>query len=274
MRGHLSDPPVGILNVNKPAGITSFDVVARVRTATAVRRVGHAGTLDPLASGVLLVAVGRATRIIPYLQTPQKVYRAEMTLGIRTTTYDSEGEVVERLAVPDHLDLSPFVGDVWQTPPLYSALKKDGKALYRYARAGQTVDVEPRLVRIDAIEQIAWRAPVAELRITCGKGTYVRSLAHDLGGHLTGLVREAVGGFTLESAITLDQLPAWENYLVPIPAALENLPRLVVDTSDAARLTHGLPVAAPSGEALALDSEGEAIAIVRDGHPAVVFGTG
>jgi len=264
----------GVLNVDKPVGLTSFDVVARVRRAAGVKRVGHAGTLDPLASGVLLICLGQATRIVSYLHDAPKVYLAGVRLGERTSTYDAEGQVIERLPVPDRLALEGFIGEVWQTPPMFSALKRDGRPLYDYARKGQSVDVQPRRVRIDRIDVIEWQPPLAMLRVFCGKGTYIRSLANDLGGHLISLVREAVGSFLLAQAMSLDQLSSWENYVMPIEAALPQLQRLPVDTDHAARLRHGLPVEGPAGEALALGFDGHAVAIVDAGRPKIVFGPG
>ncbi len=262
----------GVLNVNKPQGLTSFDVVARVRKATDMRRVGHAGTLDPLATGVLLVCLGQATRIISYLQDAPKEYLAGIKLGQRTDTYDAEGQVVEELPIPEQLELERFQGDVWQTPPLFSALKREGRPLYDYARKGQAVDVQPRLVHIERIELVSWQPPLASIRVLSGKGTYIRSLANDLGGHLVSLVREAVGAFRIEQAVSLEGLSAWENEVMPIPAALPHMPRLAVDAAEAARLRNGLAVPVAEGEALALDEQGREVAILRDGRPKIVFG--
>ena len=246
-------------------------MVARVRKTAGVKRVGHAGTLDPLATGVLLVCLGQATRIISYLQDAPKVYLAGIRLGQRTDTYDAEGQPAEDVPVPDSLDLARFEGDVWQTPPLYSALKREGRPLYDYARKGQAVDVEPRQVHIERIELVSWQPPLASLRVTCGKGTYIRSLANDLGGHLVSLVREAVGAFRVEASLSLERLGAWENELMPIGAALPQLPQLGVTAAEAARLRNGLRLPV-DGELLALDEAGEAVAILRDGQPRIVFG--
>jgi tRNA pseudouridine55 synthase len=267
----MAPPGLGVLNVNKPGGITSFDVVRKVRRASGIKRVGHAGTLDPLATGVLLVCLGQATRIISYLQEAPKVYLAGLRLGQRTTTYDAEGALTEELPVPERLELDHFVGDVWQTPPVYSALKREGRRLYDYARKGQEVELQPRLVHIERIELASWEPPRASLRVWCSKGTYIRSLANDLGGHLTSLVREAVGSFSVDQAIGLEQLDAWENYLMPIAAALPHLPRLAVEPAQADRLRNGLPVDGPAGEAIALDGCNEAVALLRDGRPHIVF---
>ncbi|MHB8620344.1 MAG: tRNA pseudouridine(55) synthase TruB [Chloroflexota bacterium] len=263
---------LGILNLDKPSGMTSFAVVSRVRHASGVRRVGHAGTLDPLASGVLLVCLGQATRVIPYLQDGSKVYLATIRLGQQTDTYDSEGPIAREGPVPDRLDLDPYIGEIWQTPPLYSALKRGGKPLYAYARSGQTVEIEPRRVRIDGIEVVDWLPPIARLRVTCGKGTYIRSLANDLGGHLTALRRERVGPFGIEDALALDEPASWENGLMPMEAALAMLQRLPVDASLAARVRSGRAVEAPPGEILAVDERGRAVAVLREGRPKIVFG--
>jgi tRNA pseudouridine55 synthase len=251
--------------------LTSFDVVARVRKAAGVKRVGHAGTLDPLATGVLLVCLGQATRIISYLQDAPKVYLAGIRLGQRTDTYDAEGQVVAELPVPERLELERFRGDIQQTPPLYSALKREGRPLYDYARKGQTVDVQSRLVHVERIDLVSWQPPLATIRVVCGKGTYIRSLANDLGGHLVSLVREAIGAFRVEDALNLDQLDAWENCVMPIAAALPQLPNVAVSAEEAGRLRNGLriPVA---GEALAVDGAGQAVAILREGQPQIVFG--
>lgn len=261
----------GVLNINKPPGITSFDVVKCVRKATGEKHVGHAGTLDPLATGVLLVCVGAATRIMSYLQDAPKVYLARIRLGQRTDTYDSQGLITEELPVPEHLDLNPFIGDIWQTPPAYSALKREGRPLYDYARRGEAVEAAPRKVHIEHIELVSWEPPSAMLRVFCGKGTYIRSVAHDLGGHLTSLVREAVGEFSVEQAIGLDELSAWENVLVSIPAALPRMARLHVNAQEAARLRNGLRLPDDSEEALALDERGQPVAILRGGQPRIVF---
>lgn len=243
-----------------------------MRKATGVKRVGHAGTLDPLATGVLLVCLGQATRIISYLQDAPKVYLAGIRLGQRTDTFDSEGRLIAESPVPERLDLTAYTGDVWQTPPLYSALKREGRPLYEYARRGQEVELQPRLVHIESIELVAWQPPLASLRVRCGKGTYIRSLANDLGGHLVSLVREAVGPFNAEAALNLEQIGAWENEVMPIPAALPQLSRLGVTAAEASRLRNGLRLPV-EGEVLAVDGNGRAVAILRDGQPRIVFAT-
>ena len=194
----------GILNINKPAGWTSHDVVAWVRRVLREKRAGHAGTLDPMATGVLLVCLGQATRVAEYLMGGEKVYRAEAQLGIVTDTYDADGEVMASAPVPpltaDDLrrTLAGFVGEIMQVPPAYSAIKQDGVAAYRKARRGEAVTLAPRPVTIRRIELLDWTpadAPAASgdrltIEVTCGAGTYIRSLTHDLGQAL-GLRRSA-----------------------------------------------------------------------------------
>jgi tRNA pseudouridine55 synthase len=213
-------PRDGFIIVNKPSGATSFSMVALLRRLTGVRRVGHAGTLDPLASGVLPVAIGHATRLIEYLDDELKSYRATVRFGVTTDTYDAEGQVLATAdasqvsAEPIEAALAAFAGDIWQTPPLYSALKVAGKPLYRYAREGADVAVAARVVHVESIRLLDYSGEMAEIEVRCGKGTYIRSLAHDLGGelgcgaHLSALVRTSTGGFGMDDARSLEQLAA------------------------------------------------------------------
>ncbi len=205
--------PAGVLAVDKPAGWTSFDVVAVVRKATRGGRVGHGGTLDPLATGLLPVLVGTATRFADRLHEASKVYAALVLFGRETITDDAEGDVRYEAAVPeidlDALDavLHGFRGEILQAPPAFSALKVGGRRAYRAARAGQVVELAPRRVRIERLDVASWHAPALRLAIICGSGTYIRSLARDLGracgpaAHLGGLRRLAVGGLTVDDAV-------------------------------------------------------------------------
>ncbi len=211
-------PLGGVLNIDKPAGWTSHDVVGRVRRLAGLRQVGHAGTLDPMATGVLLLCVGRATRLLEYLTGQPKTYLAEVTLGISTDTYDAEGEITARKPLPDlsrqqvEAALNAFRGEIMQRPPAYSALKRDGVALYRRARAGEQVTVEPRPVIVYDLALLSFDGRTVNLHVRCGAGTYVRSIAHDLGqalgcgGHLSALRRTAVGRFSVGTATTLERL--------------------------------------------------------------------
>ena len=205
--------PSGVLAVDKPAGWTSFDVVAVIRRAVRVKRVGHGGTLDPLATGLLPILVGSATRFSDRLHRASKVYAALVRFGRETTTDDAEGEVRREATVPplgrDELDaaLEAFRGELLQTPPAFSAVKVGGRRAYRAARAGEELPLEPRRVRIERLEVAGWAPPSLHLLIVCGSGTYVRSLARDIGracgsaAHLGALRRLAVGALTVEGAV-------------------------------------------------------------------------
>jgi len=204
----------GFLIIDKPSGVTSFSMVALVRRLTGVKRVGHAGTLDPLATGVLPVAVGQAARLIEYLDDASKTYVARVRFGVATDTYDAEGAVTATrdasgvTAEAVQQALTAFIGVIVQTPPLYSAIKVAGKPLYKYAREGAAVEVAARVVRVDDIGLRSFDTAVAEaeIEVRCGKGTYIRSLAHDLGArlgcgaHLMALRRMSSGGFGIDDA--------------------------------------------------------------------------
>ena len=257
----------GILNVNKPAGMTSHDVVAAIRRAARVRRVGHAGTLDPLATGVLLVCLDQATRVSRYLVASDKVYRARIRLGQTTDTDDAEGQVIRQQPPPAHLDaaaieeaLAGFVGQIDQLPPRYAAIKRDGVPLYRLARQGLDPQPTPRQIVVHAISLLAWHNPDLTVEVHCGPGTYVRALARDLGeqlgcgGHLAGLVRLRSGAFSLETATELDRVlrrlqslegPDVADILWPVDAALTELARMAVDAEMEEQLRHGQQVAGP-----------------------------
>ncbi len=273
---------IGFLNINKPLGLTSHDVVARVRRGLKIKKVGHAGTLDPLATGVLVLCLGSATRLSEYVMHTTKQYRAQVHLGVETTTYDAEGEITAQHDV-SHLTrtdaeraLRQFVGQIEQLPPMYSAIKQGGRKLYELARAGEVVERQPRKVEIMALDIVDWSPPQVTVEVTCSAGTYIRSLAHDLGealgvgAHLSGLVRTASGSFNLEDAIILDALldnPNWTDYLVPPAAALKHLPVIQCDEAALNHLTHGRAVPDPLAEAgllgQAYNANGDLIAIVE-----------
>lgn len=207
------------LLVDKPRGRTSFDIVEVVRKGTGVRKVGHAGTLDPMATGLLILLVGRpATRLQEAFMHRSKAYVGTMRLGETTPSLDTETEVVERsdvsqITMQDLEEIRPrFCGTIEQVPPMYSAIKVDGERLYKKARRGETVDRPPRTVQIDEFELLKWDAPDLEFRVRCSKGTYIRSLARDVGevlkvgGHLSALRRTAIGPYTADTAWSLDTL--------------------------------------------------------------------
>jgi tRNA pseudouridine55 synthase len=214
----------GALVIDKPPGWTSHDVVARLRKLTGVRRIGHAGTLDPFATGVLPIGIGKATRLIQYAQADEKVYEALVILGIETDSGDLEGTVVARetpVAWPSagavQQVIDTFVGKVQQVPPAFSAIKVDGRRLYERARAGEVVDVPARLVRIDEIRLVSYQPPAVTIQVRCGPGTYIRALARDIGralgvgGHCQALRRLRVGDLDLAGAWTLDELERFDS---------------------------------------------------------------
>lgn len=275
----------GLLNINKPAGRSSRWAVNVVSRITGVDKIGHAGTLDPLATGVLLLALGPATRLVEHLQAGTKVYQASIHLGINTSTYDAEGEVLSLAPVPDltagvlEQALARFVGEIEQQPPAFSALKIAGVAAYRKARRGQAVDLPTRRVRIEQIELLSWQTPVLTIRVTCAPGTYIRSLAFDLGqalgcgAHLAGLIRQASGHFRLEDSITLETLSAaaethdWQRLLLPPDQAVLDMTPVYLDEGRAQVLLHGNPVTAPletppTAFGRAYDPSGRLIALV------------
>lgn len=249
-------PVDGIFNIDKPVGMTSHDVVARVRRLAGQKRVGHTGTLDPAASGVLPITLGQATRVAEYLSESGKAYRAAIRFGIVTNTYDAEGQIVREAPVTLTREeiaaaLPAFLGEQLQRPPIYSALKRDGKRLYALARAGQDVTVEPRPVSISSLEIVDWTPPDLTLDIECGKGTYIRSLAYDLGerlgpgAHLAALTRTRSGPFTLAASVTLDVLAAafadgsWRDYCYAPDEALLDWRAAIVDAENEQRLRYG-----------------------------------
>ena len=252
----------GVLLLDKPIGLSSNDALIRAKRLLLAKKAGHTGTLDPLASGLLPLCFGEATKFSQDLLDADKTYEATMRLGQRTATGDAEGEVIDtrpvecdRAAV--EAALVRFTGDIVQVPPMYSALKRDGKPLYEYARAGQTVEREGRNVTIHALDLLACDLPDVTFRVTCSKGTYVRTLAEDIGealgcgAHLTMLRRMGVGALTLEHAVTLDALSdaaeaARDAWLQPVDALLSTFPLVRLDEASAKRFLHGqrLPLSA------------------------------
>jgi len=274
----------GILNVNKPSGMTSHDVVDRVRRILRQRRVGHAGTLDPLATGVLLVCVGQATRLAEYLVDTTKVYRARLRLGLTTDTHDAEGKVVAEAPVQATEEevrrvLANFLGSLEQVPPMYSALKHQGTPLYKLARQSIEVEREPRRVEIHELLLEDWSPPQLTIRIACSSGTYIRALARDLGqalgcgAHVAALTRLACGPFTLEEAISLEELAQaagegrLEEVMHPPDAAVADWPPLILDEEAAWHIAHGQPVTGTAiGEsewARVYSLKGEFLALAR-----------
>lgn len=251
----------GLLNIHKPSGPTSHDIVAGVRRGSGERRVGHGGTLDPLAEGVLVLALGRATRLLEYMTGSQKAYDATVKLGVTTDSYDAEGEVVGERPVPAGLSagdveraLDAFRGTIQQTPPVYSAVKVGGKTAYSRVRAGEEVELKPREVTISSLTLRAFDPPTVGLSVTCSAGTYIRSLAHDLGqalgtgAMLSGLVRTGSGPFRLADAVGWAELQeafaagTWRDYLLPADVALSGTPQITLNAEQLEYVRNGRPL--------------------------------
>ena len=263
----------GILNIDKPAGITSMDVVRRIKRASGQKRVGHGGTLDPFASGVVPICLGRATRMMEYLVDGSKEYHATVRLGVETDTYDVDGQVVAESDISDiDIDsirhaLKPFVGMIEQVPPMFSALKKDGERLYNMARAGIEVEREPRSVHVIGIDVVDWSPPDLIIDVTCGRGFYMRSLAHDLGevldcgGHLQQLTRTRNSAFNIDEALSLEEAETcftegtWQDTLHSPDVAVRSMPAIVVGSGVADRVRNGRPL--PGALRIPFDKPGE-----------------
>jgi tRNA pseudouridine55 synthase len=278
----------GWLLVDKPDGVSSHDVVQSARGWLRQRRVGHTGTLDPLATGLLVLCLGAATRLSEYLLGQSKEYRAVVRLGQTTDTYDADGEVTATLPVKVGLSevtaaLHQFRGEIEQTPPAFSAIKSAGQRAYKLAREGKAVWLPARSVRIEQLSVIDFEAPDVTLELACSAGTYVRSLAHDLGqalgcgAHLAALRRTIVGPFSLRQAHSTEELEEafcagrGEHHVLSPGAALGGWPEIRLQGEDVRSLRHGNPVTVagriPYGLGLAYDSRGELIAVV-EGQPA------
>lgn len=278
----------GYLIIDKPAGVTSHDIVSRVRRILGERRVGHAGTLDPAATGVLPIAVGLATRTVEYLSDASKAYVAEVTFGVTTDSADIDGIVtgVEDASglTEEHVReiVSSFGGPQLQVPPMHSAIKVDGQRMYELARKGERVDLPSRPVTIHEIELLLWEPPVATIYVHCSKGTYIRSLARDLGeragcgAYMSNLVRMATGPFTLDDAIRIDDLESllatepWEQIATHPDASLWSWPAIVLGAGDAASWRHGNPIVVQglTSGARVYDSDGAWLGVgeVKEGN--------
>ena len=291
----------GILNVNKPEGMTSFKVVAQLKRLTGEKHVGHTGTLDPIATGVLPICFGQATLVTQFIMHGSKIYLAEIELGTATATFDREGTVTHR-GDPANItitqiekNLASFYGTIQQVPPAYSALKYQGKRYYELARAGVPFQITPRQVHISNIELIDYKMPVVTIKVECSKGTYIRSLAHDLGeklgcyANLRNLTRLRYGDFCIEDTLGLSQIEqaieqgTWQDHLYPIDSPLLNFKAAIVDKKGESAIRNGqsLPLGEkhlPSDEyCRAYNQEGQLIAILKYiadqnlWHPETVF---
>lgn len=269
----------GVLPVDKPVGPTSHDIVVRVRRALGTRRIGHTGTLDPFASGLLLLCIGRATRIAEYLTGMDKRYTATVRLGLVTDTDDATGAVIggtdpgpiTRADIERALD--GLRGDIDQLPPAYSAKKVGGERAYALAREGRPLDLEPVRVHITELTLTRWELPELELDVQCSSGTYIRAIARDLGaalgvgGHLVELRRTAIGPHTVDHAVGLERIEsdpaATRTAVIPMPDALGTMPRIPLSGDDLANITHGRAIANGSAAmgTVALLDHGDLVAI-------------
>ena len=228
----------GILLVDKPSGITSHDIVDRLRRKLKMKKIGHAGTLDPLATGLMIMLIGKATKVSQFLISLDKSYEGEFILGLETDSQDADGEVVEERPVPADLtaeqikkEMEGFLGDQYQTPPMFSAKKIDGVPLYKMARKGKTVEREPRFIRISELKLTQWDSPKGGFFMSCSKGTYVRTVLHDLGqnlncgAHMSSLRRTQIDQFSVDQAKPLQEIQDMtlgdiQNRLIPIREAV------------------------------------------------------
>lgn len=245
----------GILNVYKPIGITSFDVVRQMKKITGIKKIGHTGTLDPLACGVLPICIGKATKIVDYLMKDFKVYDATLKLGIITDTYDREGKELTSSEVNVSLDeikntIKSFLGDSFQIPPMYSALKVNGKRLYELAREGKSIEREARPITIYDIKNLQINMPYVKFRVKCSKGTYIRSLCYDIGNKLKcgatmwELERVQSGAFTKENSIELDKLTIdnINDYIISIDESLNQYDKAFVNSKCEKLLVNGVRI--------------------------------
>ena len=275
----------GVLVVDKPVGMTSHDVVQFIRKGTRINRAGHTGTLDPRASGVLVVLVGPAVRLSEFVAATDKRYQAVLKFGQTTSTFDTEGEITSRRPVDisyEELEeaLRGFIGEVEQVPPVYSALKVNGKRAYELAREGKEVEMEPRTITVHNLELLDWDPPEAVIDIQCSSGTYVRSLASDLGevlesgATLVGLRRTKNGQFGLRDAVSLRRLEEafqngdWYKYLIPAAEALSDWHTITLSVPQIDEVTHGHRIPAepdlePGLMARAISEDGELIALME-----------
>jgi tRNA pseudouridine55 synthase len=278
---NLSNAISGVLVIDKPVGLTSHDVVQIVRRGTNIRRAGHTGTLDPRASGVLVVLLGPAVRLSEYVSASDKRYQAIVRLGESTDTYDGEGQILSVSPVDiseEHFKevLSHYVGEIEQVPPPYSAVKVQGKKAYDIARDGETPDLKPRKIIVHNLDLLEWEAPEAVIDVFCSSGTYVRSLAHDLGkelgcgAHLIGLRRTKSGQFTLRDAVPLRKLRdafengTWYQYLIPAAEALSDWHTLELNQEQLDLVQHGhrIPGDGQAGTmARGITDQGELVAL-------------
>ena len=274
----------GVLVVDKPTGMTSHDVVQVVRRGTGIRRAGHTGTLDPRASGVLVILLGPAVRLSEFVSASDKRYQATIRVGSSTDTYDSEGTITDQTSDIDVSEeqfneiLQQFTGEIEQVPPPYSAVKVKGRKAYEMARRGEEVELKPRIINVYSLEVLEWDPPESVIDVYCSSGTYVRSLANDIGkalgtgAYLVGLRRTKSGRFTLRDAVPLRILREafeageWYNYLIPAAEALADWPMVELDADQMEFVRHGHRIPAESGQtgwARGVSEQGDLVALME-----------
>ncbi len=256
MREERTSPPDGFFLVDKPAGITSHDVIAIARRALGVSRIGHAGTLDPDATGLLLLFVGRATRLMPYIEIEPKVYDAEIHFGVETDTDDSSGDTVRDAPIPTEAEvyraIATLTGELQQEPPAFSAKQRDGRRAYRAARRGRPLELEVQTVHVFEWSAVHYENGVLRAHIVCGGGTYIRALARDLGricgsaAHLATLRRTRIGRFSVADAVPAQTLSENVQLMLPPLAALTTLDRVQLSGESERKVSHGMRIPADS----------------------------
>ncbi|MEW5870259.1 MAG: tRNA pseudouridine(55) synthase TruB [Chloroflexota bacterium] len=286
-KDHIKNVVSGVLVLDKPVGLTSHDVVQIVRRGTGIRRAGHTGTLDPRASGVLVVLIGPAVRLSEFVSASDKRYQATIRLGTSTDTFDAEGTVVSsaaQTAIDEITEeqfnetLQQFIGEIEQVPPPYSAVKVKGRKAYEMAREGEEVELEPRKINVYSLEVLEWAPPEAVIDVYCSSGTYVRSLANDLGkalgtgAYLVGLRRTKSGRFTLRDAVPLRRLQEaftagnWYRNLIPAAEALADWPMVELDADEVELVRHGHRLPAlpdQKGWARGVSQQGDLVALME-----------
>lgn len=253
---------LGFINLNKPAGITSHGVAEKVKKITGTRRVGHAGTLDPFATGVLVMAIGKATKLVEFLRKDDKEYEAVICLGATSDTYDGTGQLTETpppVPVPSGAQitslLQQFTGEISQQPPKFSAIKVHGTPAYKLARAGEEVNLAPRRITIHSLRLIEYRSPLVTIKVHCSAGTYIRALAHDIGSrlktgaYLAALHRTQAGSFSIKDSIDLADLTAenWQEHLLPPMVGITHFPSYETTVEGTDRITRGLKIKPSKG---------------------------
>lgn len=280
----LKNSVSGVLVVDKPVGLTSHDVVQVIRRGTNIHRAGHTGTLDPRASGVLVVLIGPAVRLSEYVSASDKRYQATIHLGSTTDTFDAEGRITSSRPV-EHITelqfeeaLKQFIGEIQQVPPPYSAIKVQGRKAYEMAREGEEIELQPRTIQVYSLELLEWNPPEAVIDVFCSSGTYVRSLANDLGAalgcgaHLVGLRRTKSGRFTLRDAVPLRRLQEsfhvgdWYKFLIPAAEALGDWPMVELDGDQVELIRHGhriVAVGEQKGWVRGISQQGDLVALME-----------